>query len=103
MTAQYINMNEPVVQPSLYIGRQVMLHQGARAEVAIIASSAEINGSFDEKVTFYGNVLFIGPEAELHQGLDVQAQEIKMAGTVHGEITGQYDKIENVCPTTQAK
>jgi hypothetical protein len=96
--AQYINVNEPVGQASLYIGQQVTLNQGARAEVAIISPTAEIHGPFSEKVTFYGNVLTIGPDAKLQKGLDVQAHEIKMAGVVHGEIAGQYDRIENACP-----
>lgn len=98
--AQYINVNEPVGQPSLYIGQQVTLNQGARAEVAIIAPTAEVHGPFTEKVTFYGNVLTIGPDANLQKGLDVQAHEIKMSGVVHGEIAGRYDRIENACPAS---
>jgi hypothetical protein len=101
--AQYINVNEPVKQPSLYIGQEVTLGQGARAEVAIIAQTAELHGNFADKLTFYGNELTVGRDAELQKGLEVQAQEIKIVGVVHGEITGKYDKIENTCTTTKPK
>jgi hypothetical protein len=93
---QPLEVTEKVTKPTLFVGKKVTLLEGAAVEVAIVAVEAELHGEFDGKVYFRGHGdLTVAKDAILKDGLDAQAKKVRVLGTVKGEITGEYDQLED--------
>ena len=87
---QQINVSGQVTEKTLYVGQVVKMTGTCTTDMAIFAQMAEIDGKIDGTLYFRGQVLTIGPKAEIMKDLDLWAQMATVNGTVHGKILGTY-------------
>jgi hypothetical protein len=96
-----LTITEKVTKPTLFIGQEVHILQGADAEVAMMSAKGSLHGIFTEKVYYRGGgELFLAKDAQLLNGIDAQAKKIDLSGRVQGEITGRIDEMVGT-PTTR--
>ena len=95
VTQHSIEVADEITEPTIYRGQVVKILGNCTTDLAIIAQMGEIHGKVDGKVYFRGQILTVQPEAELLKGLDVMAQVVQKYGKVEGEITGQYQTLDD--------
>ena len=92
---QAIEVTDEITEPAIYLGQTVKILGDCKTDLAIVAQMAEIHGTVEGKVYFRGQMLTIQPQARLLNGLDVMAQVIQKYGEVQGEITGNYQTMDD--------
>ena len=92
---QAIEVTEEINEPTIFIGQSVIIIGDCKTDMAIIAQMADIYGKVEGKVYFRGQMISIQRGAELLNGLDVKAQVVTNYGKIDGEITGEYQAIDN--------
>ena len=90
VSSQLLVRQEKVESPMLFVGQKVILKGGARSEVALVAQIGELEGIYEEKVFFRGQIIVVKESAELRKGLDVECQVVTVKGTIQGPVTGVY-------------
>ncbi|MBN1269211.1 MAG: hypothetical protein JXB04_06455 [Kiritimatiellae bacterium] len=87
---QFIEVREPVQEPTVYYGQTVRLGGGSERGVAIVARTAEVAGHFKGNVRFFGQALTVERGALIDYDLHAFAQVISLYGRVEGEVTGVH-------------
>ena len=91
-----ISVERPMTGPVVFLGQAVNIETEIDGNVAIAARAANINGTIDGDLDFYGMVLNIDRNARITGEVRVRsANAVNIEGTVEGEVTGQWDVIED--------
>ena len=95
VTAQVHVEEKAVEESTVYVLQVLRLEDGANADIAIMAQVAEIHGTVDGDIDFFGQVLEIKPGAVVKGNIRAKgAQVIKVSGTVEGKVTGIYQRLD---------
>lgn len=92
---QELLVDEDIDVKQLFMGQKVIIKGDVATDIAVIAGEAEIHGRVEGTVYFRGQSLTIQPGAEVLGDLDVQAQEVTIAGKLAGEIKGEWQKLDD--------
>jgi hypothetical protein len=96
VTAQQFTESAPVTSKKAYLVQQLIIRDGSRDDLAIAAQIAELHGTFDGDIDFLGQMLQITSDAVVKGDIRVEgAQMIKVDGTVEGEISGNYQVLDD--------
>jgi hypothetical protein len=95
VTAQSIEVNEEITEPTVYLGQTVKIIADCHTDVAIIAQIAQIHGKVAGTLYFRGQLLTIEPEAHLQGVLDLKCQIVTIYGKVDGQIQGEYGEMQD--------
>lgn len=82
LTGQLHDIGTPVAERTVFVGQVVYLRDGSETNVAIVAQMAEISGTINGNLAFYGQLLTLNPDAVITGDL-----------IIHG--AQQYDVPEN--------
>ena len=97
---QVVTVTFPPAEETYYVAQEVRISTAVDKEIGIVAQSAVLNGTFEEKVYFRGQSIVIEPQAHLKKGLDVQCQVIDQQGKVDGGISGNYGALNAASSAT---
>ncbi len=75
-------VREPPMEPTLYKGATVTIQANCPTNIAILAMTAEIQGTVEGRVCFRGVTLVVKPKAVLKGGLDAVAMTVVTNGVV---------------------
>jgi len=95
VTAQSIEVNEEITEPTVYLGQTVKIIADCHTDIAIIAQIAQIHGQVAGTLYFRGQMLTIEPEAHLQGDLDLKCQMVTIYGKVDGQIQGAYSEMQD--------
>lgn len=90
---QFIVVDKPVEQPTIFIGQTVKINSGSRRGIAFLCQSAEIHGEVVGNVHFKGMDLTVHEDAWLQQDLDMFGLNLNLFGSIKGKITGRYQAL----------
>jgi len=95
VTAQVHTEKKTVEESTVYVLQVLTLEDGAKADIAIMAQKAEIHGTVDGDIDFVGQELVIKPGAIVKGDIRARvAQIVKVFGTVEGQVTGTYQRLD---------
>jgi len=87
VTGQVVEITSDIQKPTVYTVQVFKLEANSEADLAVMAQVAEINGTINGDLHFFGQVLKIHPDAVITGDLHIQvAQSVENEGTVEGNI-----------------
>lgn len=87
VTGQVVEVTSDIQKPTVYTVQVFKLEANSEADLAVMAQVAEINGTINGDLHFFGQTLKIHPDAVITGDLHVQvAQVVDNRGTVQGNI-----------------
>jgi hypothetical protein len=95
VTAQIVTERRPVAEPTVYVAQKVTLREGAAGNVALISQIAEVHGTVEGDIDFFGQLLDIKEDAVVKGDVRVNAQVVSVKGVVEGEISGTYGMLDD--------
>lgn len=91
---QFLDIAEPVSARTVFLGQHVRILAGSRRGIAILAQTAEIHGTVEGNVYFWGQEITIAADAELKHHLHVTADRVIKKGRIEGEVRGYYRELK---------
>ena len=87
VTGQVMEITSDIQKPTVYTVQVFKLEANSEADLAVMAQVAEIDGTINGDLHFFGQVLKIHPDAVITGDLHIQvAQAVENEGTVEGNI-----------------
>lgn len=93
-SAQVIQVTEPITEPVLLKGQTVIIQADCTTDVAVLAQLCEVHGKIEGNLYFRGQIITLKSGSEITGNADVKAQVLVNSGEVTGEITGEFQEVD---------
>ncbi len=84
---QLVDETERIAEPTVYTAQVVKIRDGADGSLAMLCQSAEIDGTVDGDIDFFGQQLVIKPDARVTGNVTTKGvQTLTVRGIIDGDI-----------------